>query len=1014
MATPPVSARFVFNVNAAPRASSASSLPPLTKDRLIGNGADGKVFLMRDAQGNPFAVKEMILSDTQKRRAEGVKRQIEALQRIPHHEHVIRHYGVHLGTCSLHIVMEYVPGGSISALLSSLGAFHESAVREYARQLCRGLAFLHSHNIVHRDIKGANCLVHNDGRLMIADFGSSVIGQPAANNRGLQGTAHWMSPESIREEVTPQGDIWALACTIIEMATARSPWADARFTNDWAAMFHISQCGRGPPIPAHLSRQAHAFLRACFEQNPDDRPSAAKCLEMPFLCEDFDATANDPGMAPPDREELTPYMSEFPKRDDSPMGTDYASTFSSVSFAPIDPEWGDAEQPNLDSTAMPSESDGGDGSSPPPPINAGAAGSASFPTQKSPVSVKDSPLTPAAPKATPSDIRAFITAAIAGVSLLAPTSGPSAAPSLLTAPGGGGTSLARLEEAELFNILMFLPAQALGRMSGVSTMLHAIIDQDAKERLWRRLFLAIFGEVDIVRATLRKSWKGAYRISLGAAHWAAGQGRYRVRRQLAHSAHVFEALDLQGGAIGSNEAVPCMVKVEPLPRPRSRAAATPTKRGTPSSAHQSPARVGTAAGRSSFHAATTVYAAPASPSKLPAQLPTIHNPPVLPPLDTAPKLPPTQGGRFTFIRPPAASPPVAAQTAGATANPTPPSLRGGVTVAEGMPPLAPTAVGAVMVSPNGSGGFTSGSAAASPLAPVPPLSALPHSRSDTWNELYEFHRTDSMVVPAPKPHRSSGQHQYRVLRHLDAMGVGCIPRPLYQNTEGTDIPGHSVLVTSALGPSLSELLLFSGNQLSLRTVMALALKLMTALADIHDRDVVHGGITPSNIVMGIGANRDKVHFINFNHARFYRDPKTHRNTTNVISSAPGAKRSYEYYCFCSTSVQRGCTPSPRDDIVALGYVLCYLTHGGLPWSADDTHLDGEKLIRAKAQYLEALSSTPPLQLHHFLKSGYSLKQGDTPDYVFLCSLVKKMMRERGWSPDAPLDWHHRASLMTGQ
>jgi tRNA A-37 threonylcarbamoyl transferase component Bud32 len=290
----------------------------------------------------------------------------------------------------------------------------------------------------------------------------------------------------------------------------------------------------------------------------------------------------------------------------------------------------------------------------------------------------------------------------------------------------------------------------------------------------------------------------------------------------------------------------------------------------------------------------------------------------------------------------------------------------------------------------------------------------PAATISTWNELYEYQRTaePAAAAPTPKPTRSSAQHQYRILRHLDAMGVSSVPRPLYLNTDGTDISGHSVLVTSALGPSLSELLLFSGNQLSTRTVMTLALKLLMALADMHERDVVHGALTPSNIVMGRGVDRDKVYFINFNHARFYRDPKTHRAATNVVGAAVGAKRSHEYYCFCSTSVQRGCTPCPRDDVISVGYVLCYLTHGGVPWAGGDgqEQLDGPKLVRAKNQYMEALATTPPLQLFAFLKSAYALKQGDTPDYVYLCNLVRRMMRERGWSTEAPLDWDKRANL----
>ena len=74
---------------------------------------------------------------------------------------------------TLHIFMEYVPGGSVHSLLRRFGSFSETVIRVYTRQILAGLEYLHRHQIMHRDIKGANILVDNSGVIKLADFGAS-------------------------------------------------------------------------------------------------------------------------------------------------------------------------------------------------------------------------------------------------------------------------------------------------------------------------------------------------------------------------------------------------------------------------------------------------------------------------------------------------------------------------------------------------------------------------------------------------------------------------------------------------------------------------------------------------------------------------------------------------------------------------------------------------------------------------------------------------------------------------
>lgn len=269
------------------------------KGALIGKGSFGSVYLALHAvTGELLAVKQVQMpepgatgqSETRKRSMiEALNREMNLLRDL-RHPNIVQYLGCSSSSDYLNIFLEYVPGGSVQTMLNSYGALPEPLVRSFVRQILMGLSYLHTKDIIHRDIKGANILVDNKGTIKISDFGiskkleqSNILGN-AKNNRhrpSLQGSVFWMAPEVVKQtQYTLKADIWSLGCLVVEMMTGNHPFPDC---SQLQAIFKIGGGTASPTIPEHASEEAQAFLRQTFELNHDLRPSADELMLSPFL-----------------------------------------------------------------------------------------------------------------------------------------------------------------------------------------------------------------------------------------------------------------------------------------------------------------------------------------------------------------------------------------------------------------------------------------------------------------------------------------------------------------------------------------------------------------------------------------------------------------------------------------------------------------------------------------------------------------------------------------------------------
>eukprot|EP01028_Stygiella_incarcerata_P006944 TRINITY_DN2833_c0_g1_i1.p1 TRINITY_DN2833_c0_g1~~TRINITY_DN2833_c0_g1_i1.p1 ORF type:complete len:1467 (-),score=347.38 TRINITY_DN2833_c0_g1_i1:173-4573(-) len=258
----------------------------------LGRGAYGSVYLgMNSETGELIAVKRVAVSekDEKSEQLKALEREIGLMKKLQH-PNIVRYLGTETRDGFLNIFMEYVPGGSISYLLEKFGGFEESVVRVYLRQILSGLQYLHDHDIVHRDIKGANILVDDKGNIKLADFGASKnlneILQPNLGLSSICGTPYWMSPEMIRQlGHDKKADIWSVGATAYEMFAGFPPYSDLNASNPIAIMFVIAKSNGPPPMPpkVDLGQDAADFLSQCFRKDPKERPTVEELLAHPFV-----------------------------------------------------------------------------------------------------------------------------------------------------------------------------------------------------------------------------------------------------------------------------------------------------------------------------------------------------------------------------------------------------------------------------------------------------------------------------------------------------------------------------------------------------------------------------------------------------------------------------------------------------------------------------------------------------------------------------------------------------------
>ncbi|XP_055706708.1 serine/threonine-protein kinase mig-15 isoform X30 [Phlebotomus papatasi] len=262
---------------------------------VVGNGTYGQVYKGRHTKtGQLAAIKVMDVTEEEEQE---IKLEINVLKKYSNHRNIATYYGAFIKKSpagkddQLWLVMEYCGAGSVTDLVKSTKgqSLKEEWIAYICREILRGLSYLHTNKVIHRDIKGQNVLLTDNAEVKLVDFGvSAQLDRTIGRRNTFIGTPYWMAPEVIACDENPdatydnRSDLWSLGITALEMAESQPPLCDL---HPMRALFLIPR--NSPPRlkSRKWSKKFQGFIDTVLVKDYHQRPYTEQLLKHPFIKE---------------------------------------------------------------------------------------------------------------------------------------------------------------------------------------------------------------------------------------------------------------------------------------------------------------------------------------------------------------------------------------------------------------------------------------------------------------------------------------------------------------------------------------------------------------------------------------------------------------------------------------------------------------------------------------------------------------------------------------------------------
>ncbi|PIN21299.1 Tyrosine kinase [Handroanthus impetiginosus] len=216
-------------------------------------------------------------ADTRAKLEQQFKSEVALLSRL-YHPNIVQFIAACKKPPVYCIITEYMSQGTLRMYLNKKEPYSLSieTILRLALDISRGMEYLHSQGVIHRDLKSNNLLLKDEMRVKVADFGTSCLETQCREAKGNMGTYRWMAPEMIKEKpYTRKVDVYSFGIVLWELTTALLPFQGMTPVQ---AAFAVAEKNERPPVPASCQPAIAHLIKRCWSAKPSKRPDFSEIV----------------------------------------------------------------------------------------------------------------------------------------------------------------------------------------------------------------------------------------------------------------------------------------------------------------------------------------------------------------------------------------------------------------------------------------------------------------------------------------------------------------------------------------------------------------------------------------------------------------------------------------------------------------------------------------------------------------------------------------------------------------